>query len=129
MLAFFTPFITGDIQYAYGYVFAGCNLAAFFVVFFFLIESSGKTLEEVDQMYLLHVKPIGSAKFEFDEETRKSIGAVGTDKMDIEAKGLKTRKKEEAGVGGVMQDEGKFENADLSGSNHPVTSSGGNGRL
>jgi len=129
MLAFFTPFITGDIQYAYGYVFAGCNLAAFIVVFFFLIESSGKTLEEVDQMYLLHVKPIGSAKFEFDEETKKSIGTVGTDKMDIEAKGMGIRKKEEAGVGGGMQGEGEFENTDYSGSNHPVTSSGGNGRL
>jgi hypothetical protein len=35
-LAFFKPFITGDIGCAYGYVSAGCNLAAIFVVFFFL---------------------------------------------------------------------------------------------
>jgi SP family sugar:H+ symporter-like MFS transporter len=128
MLAFFTPFITGDIQYAYGYVFAGCNLAAFAVVFFFLIESSGKTLEEVDQMYLLHVTPIGSAKFTFDEETRKSIGAVGTDRMDIESKGFGIRKRDEASMGGVLQHEG-YASQDVSGSGHPVTSSGGNGRL
>lgn len=70
MLAFFAPFITGDIQYAYGYVFAGCNLAAFVIVYVFLIESSGKMLEEVDAMYLLHVK---SAKFEFDE-TKNTLG-------------------------------------------------------
>ena len=36
LLAFFTPFITNNINFAYGYVFAGCNLAAFFVVYFFL---------------------------------------------------------------------------------------------
>jgi SP family sugar:H+ symporter-like MFS transporter len=109
MLAFFTPFITGDIQYAYGYVFAGCNLAAFVVVFLFLVESSGKTLEEVDTMYLLHVKPIGSAKFEFDEETKKSIGGrggIGTDNMDLEGRGRNLRKRHEAGHGGVVQDEG-----------------------
>lgn len=111
MLAFFTPFITGDIQYAYGYVFAGCNLAACMIVFFFLIESSGKTLEEVDAMYLMHVRPIGSHKFEFDEETRRSIGGrggIGTDNMDLErdARG-KLRKRNEAGREGVFQDEGK----------------------
>ena len=36
LLAFFTTFITSDIGFAYGYVFAGCNLAAVFVVYFFL---------------------------------------------------------------------------------------------
>lgn len=61
MLAFFTPFITGDIDYAYGYVFAGCNLAASVAVYCFLIESSGKMFEEVDAMYLLYVNPLKSA--------------------------------------------------------------------
>jgi SP family sugar:H+ symporter-like MFS transporter len=121
MLAFFTPFITGDIQFAYGYVFAGCNLAAFFVVFFFLVESSGKTLEEVDQMYLLHVRPIGSAKFEFDEETRRQIGEMGTDRMDLESKGFGTKKRDEGARGGVFQEEARR--------GQPATSSGGNGRL
>ena len=94
MLAFFTPFITGDIDFAYGYVFAGCNLAAFFLVYFFLIESSGKTLEEVDAMYLLHVRPLGSGRFEFDEETKNSIGdgGLGTDNMRLEGKGRNMRK-------------------------------------
>lgn len=108
MLAFFTPFITGDIQYAYGYVFAGCNLAAFVVVYFFLVESSGKTLEEVDTMYLMHVNPMKSKNFEFDEETRHSIGvgAIGTDKMHLRKRGFGTKKMEEAGDGGVLQREG-----------------------
>ncbi|PQE09723.1 putative low-affinity hexose transporter HXT3 protein [Rutstroemia sp. NJR-2017a BBW] len=108
MLAFFTPFITGDIQYAYGYVFAGCNLAAFFVVFFFLVESSGKTLEEVDAMYLMHVKPIGSHAFEFDAETKEHLGeTVNTDAMHLERRGGRLQKVNEAGQGGVFHDEGK----------------------
>jgi len=42
LLAFFTPFITSDIGFAYGYVFAGCNLVAVAVVYFFLPESNNK---------------------------------------------------------------------------------------
>jgi MFS transporter, SP family, sugar:H+ symporter len=51
LIAFFTPFIVGDIKYAYGFVFAGCNLAGVLVVYFFLYESSALSLEGVDQMY------------------------------------------------------------------------------
>ena len=129
MLAFFTPFITGDIQYAYGYVFAGCNLAAFVVVYFFLIESSGRTLEEVDAMYLLHVKPIRSSGFEFDDETRAAIGeGLGTDRMHLVGKGKNMRKENEAGVGGMMHDEGKMpEQHNLNQKDVPLTAAGGNG--
>ena len=42
LLAFFTPFITSDIGFAYGYVFAGCNWVAVAVVYFFLPESNNK---------------------------------------------------------------------------------------
>ncbi|KAL2071794.1 hypothetical protein VTL71DRAFT_13029 [Oculimacula yallundae] len=128
MLAFFTPFITGDIDFAYGYVFAGCNLAAFFLVYFFLIESSGKTLEEVDAMYLLHVRPIGSGRFEFDEETKNSIGdgGLGTDNMRLEGQGKNMRKQKEAGVGGVVQDEGMLVK-DETGRNLPPMSGGATG--
>lgn len=57
LLAFFTPFITGAIDFRYGYVFASCCLTATVVVFVFLPESQGKTLEEVDFMYREKVKP------------------------------------------------------------------------
>jgi MFS transporter, SP family, sugar:H+ symporter len=50
LLAFFTPFITGDIDFLYGYVFAGCNLIGFFLIFFFVMEGQGRTLEEIDTM-------------------------------------------------------------------------------
>jgi SP family sugar:H+ symporter-like MFS transporter len=131
LLAFFTPFITGDIEYAYGYVFAGCNLAAAAVVFFFLIESSNKTLEEVDTMYLLHVRPIGSGKFSFDEDTRRSIGSsagIGTDKMHlVRGKGGKLSKAQEgnreetAHSEGVVGHRNVFEDDTHQ---HPVESSG-----
>lgn len=51
LIAFFTPFIGSAIGFKYGYVFAGCNLLGALVVYFFLYESSGLTLEEVNMMY------------------------------------------------------------------------------
>jgi len=64
LLAFFTTFITDDIGFKYGYVFAGCNLAGCLVVFFFLYESSNLPLEAVDVMYNdPHVKPWTSEKW------------------------------------------------------------------
>lgn len=51
LLAFFTPFITHNINYGYGYVFAGCNMLGSVVVFFFLYESSSLSLEQINKMY------------------------------------------------------------------------------
>lgn len=127
LLAFFTPFITGDIQFAYGYVFAGCNLAAFVIVYFFLIESSGRTLEEVDALYLLHVRPLGSGKFELDEEM---LEGLGTDKMHLVGRGKGMKKADEGGREGVLHQENTQFVDDVSGNGtHPIMSSGGNGRV
>jgi MFS family permease len=63
LLGFFTPFITGDIDFAYGYVFAGCLLVAALVVYFFVLEGKGRTLEELDWMYANKVKPWRSSRF------------------------------------------------------------------
>ncbi|CEQ43144.1 SPOSA6832_05041 [Sporobolomyces salmonicolor] len=51
LIGFFTPFIIGSIHYSYGFVFAGCNMAGAIIVYFFLYESSGLSLENVDIMY------------------------------------------------------------------------------
>jgi len=51
LIAFFTPFITRNIDFRYGFVFASCNLLGACVVYFFLYESSGLSLEAVDVMY------------------------------------------------------------------------------
>lgn len=61
LLAFFTPFITSAIDFRFGYVFAACNFLAGVIVFFFLIESQGRTLEEIDTMYLERVTPMKSS--------------------------------------------------------------------
>lgn len=63
LISFFTPFITGSINYKYGYVFAATNFLGAVVVYFFLLESSGKSLEEIDTMYIMHVPPLQSSKW------------------------------------------------------------------
>lgn len=62
LIGFFTPFITQDIGFAYGYVFAGCLFVAVLIVYFFVVEGKDKTLEEVDMMYVMRVKPWESSK-------------------------------------------------------------------
>ena len=57
LIGFFTPFITSDIHFYYGYVFMGCLVFAFFYVYFFVPETKGLTLEEVDEMYAEGVLP------------------------------------------------------------------------
>lgn len=63
LIAFFTPFITADIDFALGYVFAGCNLAGGLLVYLYVIEGQGRTLEEIDTMYLERVDPRASARW------------------------------------------------------------------
>ncbi|KUI58923.1 High-affinity glucose transporter ght2 [Cytospora mali] len=57
LISFFTPWITAAIDYRYGYVFAGCCFLGVLVTFFFVNESQGRSLEEVDSMYILGVVP------------------------------------------------------------------------
>lgn len=81
LLAFFTPFITGAIDFRYGYVFAGTNVIGGLLVYFFVIEGQGRTLEEIDTMYLMGVKPWESAKWvvpsleELDGKMRERLEA------------------------------------------------------
>ena len=63
LIGFFTPFITSDIHFYYGYVFMGCMVFAFFYVYFFVPETKGLTLEEVDEMYAEGVLPWKSASW------------------------------------------------------------------
>lgn len=63
LIAFFTPFIVSNIGFKYGYVFAGCNFAAVLIVYFFVCETQGRTLEEIDTMYIAKVKPWKSSKW------------------------------------------------------------------
>lgn len=51
MISFLTPLATDGISFAYGFVFVGTNLAAALIVWFFLYESRGLSLEHVDMLY------------------------------------------------------------------------------
>lgn len=63
LISFFTPFITSAIHFYYGFVFAGCLLFSFFYVFFFVRETKGLTLEEVDELYAQNVLPWKSSSW------------------------------------------------------------------
>ncbi|QLL33147.1 hypothetical protein HG536_0E00570 [Torulaspora globosa] len=63
LIGFFTPFITKAINFYYGYVFMGCMVFAYFYVFFFVPETKGLTLEEVNDMYAEGVLPWKSSSW------------------------------------------------------------------
>jgi SP family sugar:H+ symporter-like MFS transporter len=79
LISFFTTFITDSIHYFYGLVFAGCCIALFFIVYFFLIESKDRSLEEIDTMYLRHVNPITSSKWKPTAAEDPEMGEVNAD--------------------------------------------------
>ena len=85
-IAFVTPFVTTKIDFAYGYVFAGCCAAASITVYFFVIEPQGRTLEELDTMYVLHVKPWESSTWvapEREDYVGADRSALGPGMMNV----------------------------------------------
>ncbi|KAK4951500.1 hexose transporter hxt5 [Elasticomyces elasticus] len=94
LISFFTPFITSAIDYRYGYVFAACNFAGAVIVYFFLCESSGRSLEEIDTMYILHVSPIKSTKWVAPE----GEDLVTADQLYLEPGARNIKKQDAAGM-------------------------------
>ncbi|KAK6204391.1 sugar transporter 1 [Scheffersomyces amazonensis] len=63
LISFFTPFITSAIHFYYGFVFTGCLLFSFFYVYFFVSETKGLSLEEVDELYAQKILPWKSSSW------------------------------------------------------------------
>lgn len=64
LISFLSPLADSGIGYAFGFVFAACNLAGALLVWFFLYESRHLSLENVDRMYgQPEVKPWTSSKW------------------------------------------------------------------
>ncbi|KAL4783630.1 general substrate transporter [Aspergillus varians] len=97
LISFFTPFISSSIDFAYGYVFAACCLVGVFIVFFFVNESQGRTLEEVDTMYVLHVVPWKSSSWVPDESIVRDTHPTARDNAKLEGRGQAEHGEEEAG--------------------------------
>ncbi|EPQ32216.1 uncharacterized protein PFL1_00413 [Pseudozyma flocculosa PF-1] len=51
LIGFFSSPIASDIHFAYGFVFAGCNLANAVIAYFFVYETADLSLEAIDDMY------------------------------------------------------------------------------
>ncbi|CCH58142.1 hypothetical protein TBLA_0A03420 [Henningerozyma blattae CBS 6284] len=62
-VGFFTPFIAGAINFYYGYVFMGCLVFSWFFVFFFIPETKGMVLEDINVMWEEGTLPWKSANW------------------------------------------------------------------
>ncbi|KAH8724445.1 general substrate transporter [Phaeosphaeriaceae sp. PMI808] len=98
LISFFSTMITRNIDYFYGLVFGACCFALFFVVYFFMIETKDRSLEEIDTMYVLHVNPITSSKF--DTASLRKDGLIDTDRLHMGAGGRTFSKAEQAAQNG-----------------------------
>jgi SP family sugar:H+ symporter-like MFS transporter len=102
LISFFSPKIAKSIDYFYGLVFGGCCFALFLVVYFFMIETKNRSLEEIDTMYVLHVNPITSSKF--DAASLQKDGLIDTDRLHMGTGGRTFSKAEQAGqTGGILE--------------------------
>jgi len=109
MLAFFTPFITAAIDFRYSYVFVACNLVAALVVWFFLMESAGRTLEEVNTMYLAGVPVMQSHKW-----ISEQVGElIVSDNMYYDKGARNIQKRSEVGRESVSQVENTNDRRDV----------------
>jgi SP family sugar:H+ symporter-like MFS transporter len=94
LISFFTTFITRKIDYFYGLVFATCCFALFWVVYFFMIESKDRSLEEIDTMYVLHVNPRTSAHWQPPSSTEAVQLAESAPTPKPKSTGTSQRRKE-----------------------------------
>ncbi|GFZ50526.1 hypothetical protein JCM24511_08283 [Saitozyma sp. JCM 24511] len=100
MLSYFSPLIANDIGPLILLIFFGCLIFAFFYVFFFIPETKGISLEEVDELYRSSTPPWKSASWR-PASHRASLDAIGRDRRISETTvvGSSTEKPKRDGEG------------------------------
>ncbi|KAI3405754.2 HXT5 [Candida oxycetoniae] len=63
LISFTSSFIINSIRFYYGFVFTGCLAVSFVFVYFFIMETKGLSLEEVDELYAQRVLPWKSSSW------------------------------------------------------------------
>ena len=111
LMSFFTPFIQGKIHFEYGYVFGGCCGAGAIIAFFCVNESYGRTLEEIDTMYVQHVKPWKSKNWVAPHDLR-----------DRESGGQEEKEEEAAAAASTHEQAGVESDVSAEASNHSASS-------
>lgn len=102
IISFVSTLVTDRIDYYYGLIFGVSCFLLFWVVYFFMIESKDRSLEEIDTMYMLHVNPITSAKW--DSSTLQKDGLIDTDRLQMGPGGRSWSKAEQANTrGGILE--------------------------
>ncbi|CCH61250.1 hypothetical protein TBLA_0E01970 [Henningerozyma blattae CBS 6284] len=82
MVGFFTPWITGAIHFYYGYVFLGCCVFAFFYVFFFVPETKGLVLEDINLLWEEGVPPWKSVAWVPPSQREEYLSDINSDEED-----------------------------------------------
>ncbi|KAI9646848.1 hexose transporter hxt5 [Ciborinia camelliae] len=119
IISFCTTFITDKIDYYYGLIFASSLFCLFWIVYFFVIETKDRSLEEIDSMYVLHVNPITSASWDAKSLGSEGIGGLNTDGMFLTKGGKDIKKSEMAGRPMLEHDERMFPETAAGGSEKP----------
>ncbi len=90
LMSFCTRFVTDAIGHLYGLVFAACCTGLVAVVYFFVIESKDRSLEEIDTMYVEGVRPAASRRWAAGREEDSGLD-VDKDSAAIELRDRRVR--------------------------------------
>jgi hypothetical protein len=76
------PYMINDIHFKVGWVFGSVSLAAFLFTFFFLPETKGRALEEIDAVFSVPFNPFKPTQVPVSEAERR-VARLETDKGSL----------------------------------------------